>query len=115
MTGTEVSRGLGSSGKRLTRAARRWVMDADRRRCVICRATLDLTLDHAYSKSMDRPNALDVLGVLCRSDNARRGDRDDPWLQHFTYLELAVRRLGHVWPRFARADPGLAGLIGQRL
>lgn len=75
--GSASSRGYDSAWSRLSRRARRLQPF-----CSDCGASEDLTVDHSpeawQAKAAGRQIGLDLVDVVCRSCNAKRG-RSRPW------------------------------------
>lgn len=64
---------IGDSRPYISVAIRTAVYERDGHRCVKCKATEDLTLDHIYPWSLGGPDTVDNLRVLCRPCNSSKG------------------------------------------
>ena len=65
-------------GKKLTVGMRQRVKNRDGNRCVLCKRTVGLTVDHIKPKRDGGTNTMGNLRTLCDACHAARHKRDDP-------------------------------------
>lgn len=75
--------------------SRRALMARDGYRCVYCKTTEDLTIDHVIPRSKGGTHTWENVVVSCRKDNSKKGQR-------------SLEELGWTLPKAPRAPSGTA-------